>query len=293
LKEISIDSPEYPPILAKSRYAAQKLWISGEPNFKNEFCLAMVGTRSPSGLAASSVKNMIRALKSYGVRIASGLAQGIDSICHEAAIENGLPTTAVIAQGLDVPLQSSQKNLAAQILKCGGNIISPFAPGTKAFLSNFVKRNTIISGMSNAVLIVESRLKGGAMHTARFCCKEEKPLLAMPGNPMNETSIGCNYLICQKQAQIVWSANELPSILGLDGFFPVACGDYAPPCGHPSKRGEFCKEDLPNWAAKGTMLQIEDICEQSEKPINEVLVMLTELEIQGKCKVNGNNIIFI
>jgi len=276
IKELKLNSPEYPALLKKSKYAAP-LWIAGEANFSDEFCLAMVGTRSPSGLAASSVKSLVKALKSYKVRIVSGLAQGIDSLCHAAAIENDLPTTAVIAQGLDVPLQGSQMVLAEKILKQGGNIITPYTPGTKAYLSSFVKRNTIISGISNATLIVESRLKGGAMHTANFCIRENKPLFAMPGSPLSPTSEGCNFLIYQKRAQIVWNAVGLPGILGLNSLFPIAA--------HPTSG--------PNWATSGTILQINDICEQSEKNVNEVLTMLTEMELLGKCRVNGQNVIFL
>jgi len=284
---LSLNTPNYPPVLAWSKYALKELWIAGEANFGDEFCLAMVGTRSPSGLAASSVKNMVRTLKNSNVRIVSGLAQGVDSLCHAAAIENGLPTTAVIAQGLDVPLQGSQKILADKILEHGGNIITPFAPGTRAFLSNFVKRNTIISGMSNATLIVESRLKGGAMHTANFCAKENKPLFAMPGNPMSETSMGCNWLIYQKQAQAVWNVNELPNILGLNSLFGAL---NTPHSSSTPLIDDY--ENVPSWAAKGTMLQIGELCEQSQKPVNEILSLLTELEIQGKCSVKNGNVIF-
>ena len=287
-KVAGVDSPEYPPVLAKSRYAVKELWISGEPDFKNEFFLAMVGTRSPSGLALNSVKNIVRALKGQSVRIISGLAQGIDSFCHEAAIENNLPTTAVIAQGLDCPLQGSQKVLADKILKHGGNIITPFAPGTRAFLSSFVKRNTIISGMSNAAMIVESRLKGGAMHTAKFCLKEGKLLLAVPGNPLCETSKGCNWLIHQKQAQTIWSMEELPEALGMNSLFP-----YTPyPIPHTLKNLNSQSPTLPNWAAKGTMLQIGEICEQSQKPVNEVLATITELEMRGMCSVRNGSVVF-
>ena len=282
---IQLNSNKYPPVLAKSGYAVKELWISGEPDFEDEFCLAMVGTRSPSGLAMNSIKNIVRALKGHRVRIVSGLAQGIDSFCHEAAIENNLPTTAVIAQGLDCPLQGSQKVLADKILKHGGNIITPFAPGTRAFLSSFVKRNTIISGMSNAAIIVESRLKGGAMHTAKFCVKEGKLLLAMPGNPLCETSKGCNWLIHKKQAQTIWSMEELPEALGLNSLFPTTP--------HPQLHAPNSKfPTLPNWAAKGTMLQIGEICEQSQKPVNEVLAAITELELQGMCSVRNGSVVF-
>jgi DNA processing protein len=279
IRTLNVGSPEYPILLAKSKYAVP-LWIIGE-NFSDEFYLAMVGTRSPSGLASNSVKLMAESFKNYKVRIVSGLAQGIDSLCHAAAIENNLPTTAVIAQGLDVPLQSSQMLLAQKILKHGGNIISPFAPGAKAYLSSFVKRNTIISGISNATLIVESRLKGGAMHTANFCIKENKPLFAMPGSPISPTSQGCNFLVYQRQAQIIWSIQNLPEILGLNSLFPALLPERDKPA-----------FQYPSWATKGTILQISDICEQSEKSISEVLSMLTELEIMGKCKVDGQSVIF-
>jgi DNA processing protein len=262
------------------------IWIKGQAFGDNEFCLAMVGTRSPSGLAASTVKSLIKTLKNYKVRIISGLAQGIDSLCHAAAIENNLPTTAVIAQGLDMPLQGSQQILAEKILECGGNIITPFPPGSQAYQGYFIKRNTIISGMSNATIVVESRIKGGAMHTANFCLKENKPLFAMPGSPMSPTSEGCNQLIYQKQAQIIWSINSFPEILGLNSLFPNnAFINHSPLAISHSP-------ELPNWAIKGTIMEIDDICEQSGKPVNEILAMLTEMEIDGICKVNGQSVIF-
>jgi DNA processing protein len=286
LKQIAIESPEYPPLLAKSKYAMSTLWITGDANFSDEFCLAMVGTRSPSGLAVNTVKSMVKTLKGCKVRIVSGLAQGIDSLCHEAAIENNLPTTAVIAQGLDMPLQSSQKTMAEKILKHGGNIISPFAPGSQAYQGYFVKRNTIISGMSNATIVVESRKKGGAMHTANFCFRENKPLFTVPGSPINPTTEGCNWLIYKKQAQIIWSIKELPEILGLNSLFPLSEPKF-------TEFKSFQNLNMPNWAVKGTILQINDICEQSDKSINEVLSMLTEMELQGKCQVSGQNVIFL
>jgi len=277
MEKIEIRDPRYPKVLAKSRYALP-LWLKGQAFEGNEFCLAMVGTRSPSGLAASTVKSLIKTLKNHNVRIVSGLAQGIDSLCHTAAIENNLPTTAVIAQGLDMPMQGGQQILAEKILECGGNIITPFPPGSQAYQGYFVKRNTIISGMSNATIIVESRIKGGAMHTANFCLRENKPLFALPGSPMSPTSEGCNLLVYQKQAQIIWSVNNFPEMLGLNSLFPLS---------EPQLPDTF-----PSWATKGTILEISDICEQNGKPVNEILSMLTEMEIDGKCKVNGQNVIF-
>jgi len=275
MEKVNVGDSAYPIVLAKSRYALP-LWLKGQAFESNEFCLAMVGTRSPSGLAASTVKSLVKTLKNYNVRIVSGLAQGIDSLCHAAAMENNLPTTAVIAQGLDMPLQGSQQILAEKILEHGGNIITPFPPGSKAFQGYFVKRNTLISGMSAATIIVESRIKGGAMHTANFCLKENKPLFALPGSPMSPTSEGCNWLIYKKQAQIIWNINSFPEILGLNSLFPLSEPQLPE----------------PNWAVKGTILEINDICEQSDKPVNEVLAMLTDMEIDGKCKVNGQNVIF-
>ncbi|GBU23519.1 hypothetical protein R83H12_00131 [Fibrobacteria bacterium R8-3-H12] len=286
MEKIDVGDSGYPAVLARSRYALP-LWLKGHGFGDNEFCLAMVGTRSPSGLAASTVRALIKTLKNYNVRIVSGLAQGIDSLCHTAAIENNLPTTAVIAQGLDTPLQGSQQILAEKILECGGNITTPFPPGSQAYQGYFVKRNTVISGMSSATTIVESRIKGGAMHTANFCLKENKPLLAVPGSPASPTSEGCNQLIYQKQAQIIWSINSFPDILGLNSLFPT---NHSPLATSHSPTDN--SPELPNWAAKGTILEISDICEQSGKPVNEILAMLTEMEIDGKCKVNGQSVIF-
>jgi len=282
MEKINVGDPRYPKVLAKSKYALP-IWLKGQAFDDNEFCLAMVGTRSPSGLAASTVKSLVKTLKNYNVRIVSGLAQGVDSLCHAAAMENNLPTTAVIAQGLDMPLQGSQQILAKKILECGGNIITPFSLGSQAYQGFFVKRNSIISGMSSATIIAESRIKGGAMHTANFCLKESKPLFALPGSLMSPTSEGCNWLIYQKQAQIIWNINSFPEILGLNSLFPLSEAQV------PSTD---LLDKFPSWATKGTILEISDICEQSNKPVNEILAMLTEMEIDGKCKVNGQSVIF-
>lgn len=289
IKELCPESISYPPLLAKSKYAVPKLWLIGNDKFEDEFCIAMVGTRSPSGIAANTIKQAIKSLRGLKVRIVSGLAQGIDSFCHKEAMANKLPTTAVIAQGLDIPLQSSQQAIADKILEEGGNIISPFAPGTRAYLSSFIIRNTIITGMSNATIIAESRLKGGAMHTANFCVKENKPLFAFPGSPLSPTSEGCNKLIEQQKAKIVWSVNDLPNILGLNSLF--SCYN-APSSSQNITTLNGNNFELPSWAVKGTVMQISDICEQNKKPINEILVMLTELELQGICRVNGQEVIF-
>ena len=283
-------------LLAESKYA-MPIQVKGAPFKEKEYCLAMVGTRTPSGIAANTVNALVKTLKGMNVRIVSGLAQGIDTLCHNAAMENNLPTTAVIAQGLDMPLHSGQRIVADKILEHGGNIVSCFEDGIPASQGNFVKRNTIITGMSNATIVVESRFKGGAMHTARFCNNENKPLFAVPGSPMSPTSEGCNWLLFKGIARPIWKIEELPEILGFNSLFPpepstlVERGQVRARHALPLQDDVYLERRF-SWDTPGTILEINEICEQTGKPINEVLAMLTEMELDGKCKVDGFRVIF-
>ena len=213
---------QYPLILGESKYSPEKLYVAGtlpspttSSGDRSEQLtgIAMVGTRRPSNSARDLCKRLVHSLAGTRAVIVSGLAQGIDSLCHEAALDESLPTVAVLAQGLASRIEGSRRRLAERILEAGGAIVSQFEPDEPAYRGNFPTRNKLISGMSCATVIVQSKPSGGAMLTGDFCIKEGKPLFAVPGDFDNEVASGPNMLLDQGRARPVFRPESLRELL--------------------------------------------------------------------------------
>jgi DNA processing protein len=242
--------PAYPPMLAQSGYAPPVFWLKGrlpEPALPS---LAMVGTRTPSPHAREVCNALLAGMAR--THIVSGLANGVDFLSHAAALRSGFPTTAVLAQGLDTPIDGARGGLAQLILDAGGALLSIFPPGSPVSKSCLVERNRVIAGLAEATLLVESRKEGGAMHTAKFCVEEGRPLYAIPGDPWRETAQGGNSLIEKGLAKPMWS-------LGMGEMKKGVC-------------------DTPP-------LTLEEFAKKRQKTIPEILPLLTEWELEGKVRV--------
>ena len=172
----------YPLLLGASKYCPKQLFCKGTLPTNDKIGIAMVGTRRPSASAEELCRRLVESLRSTNAVVISGLAQGIDSFCHRAALDAGIPTIAVLAQGLDAKIEGERNTLAKRILDAGGALLSEYEGDTPAYKGNFIARNRIISGLSQSTLVVQSRKKGGALLTAQFCLDEGKLLLACPGN---------------------------------------------------------------------------------------------------------------
>ena len=162
----TVKPEEYPLLLGESIYKPKQLYAMGTLPPPTSVGIAMVGTRRPGNSAQELCRRLVGALRGTDAVVVSGLAQGIDSLCHEAALEAGIPTVAVLAQGLGTKIEGSRGELARRILERGGAIVSEFEPDTPAYKGNFPARNRIISGLSRATVIVQSKAKGGALITA-------------------------------------------------------------------------------------------------------------------------------
>ncbi len=199
----------YPSRLRTIKNPPVVLYYSGKlPIIDNEVCIATVGTRTPTPYGCRCAYEISYDLATSGAVVVSGMAFGIDSICHRAALDAGGKTIAVLGCGLDIiyPKENTDlyKNLIAQ-----GTVISEFAPGTKPSSYSFPQRNRIISGMSLGTLLVESKLKSGAMITAKKTIEQGRDLFAVPGRVGEYNSMGPNSLI-QNGAK---SVNEAKDIL--------------------------------------------------------------------------------
>jgi DNA processing protein len=192
--------PAYPALLKEICAAPYVLYFRGnletlEGKEKNR--LAIVGSRKHSAYAEKVLSNFLPILLTKNLEIISGLALGVDSLAHQAALNGGGRTIAVLGSGLDKISIYPRSNyrLSQEIIKSGGLLISEFPPKTPALKQNFPQRNRIISGLAQATLVIEAKEKSGALITARYALEQNREVLAIPGNIFSEFSSGPNQLI--------------------------------------------------------------------------------------------------
>lgn len=171
------------------------LFYKGDINIVNNESVAIVGSRACTEYGRECAFYFSAELSRRNVNIISGLAIGIDAIAHTAALKSNGKTIAVIGNGLDNIYPSRNKQLANAILKKGGLILSEYIIGTKPFKWNFPRRNRIISGIADSVIVVEGSNKSGSLITAGYAANQGKEVWAIPGNIFSKNSEGTNQLI--------------------------------------------------------------------------------------------------
>jgi DNA processing protein len=181
--------------------------------------LAVVGTRRPSAYGVAMCEKLLKPLCEKGVSIISGLAMGIDTTAHQAALKAKSKTIAVLASGLETIYPPMNRTLSEKIVE-NGALFSEYDPGSKMERWNFPNRNRIVSALANAVLVVEGPIDSGAMLTANFARQQGKPLYALPGNINNRNAQGPNLLI-RNGAIIVCSAQDLLTDFALNDSTPL------------------------------------------------------------------------
>lgn len=173
-----------------------QIYVRGDlPSLLAKPRLAIVGTRRVTAYGRQITKLLAQEAVRYGLVIVSGLALGVDALAHKAALEAGGLTIAVLPSSLHKISPASNTKLAQDIVRRGGVLISEYPDGTQAFKQNFIARNRLVAGISNAILITEASAKSGTMHTVAFALDQGKPVLAVPGNITSPYSEGTNSLI--------------------------------------------------------------------------------------------------
>lgn len=159
--------------------------------------VAIVGTRKPTSYGKEVTTLFATELARRGIVIISGMALGVDGLAHRAALDAHGLTIAVQANGLDDLYPASHRQLGQDIINSGGAIISEYEPGTPGYPNQFLERNRIVSGLSDAVLITEAAAKSGTLNTASHALEQGKEIFVIPGNITSPLSAGCNQLIRQ------------------------------------------------------------------------------------------------
>ena len=198
----------YPSKLEHCMDAPHVLYYKGSSDLLNKRVVSVVGTRSPSQYGKDRVVELMAVLGQYNVMVVSGLAYGIDTVAHKEALNNTLETIGVLGHGHDQLYPHANKALAADMLQQGG-LLSEFMQGIQPEKQNFPKRNRIVAGMADAVVVVESGSKGGSLITADIANSYNKDVLAYPGRATDPSSKGCNQLISNHKANLITCGQDL------------------------------------------------------------------------------------
>lgn len=202
----------YPARLSNVESSPIVIYTKGTTDYNHFRTVSVVGTRKPSAYGTIMCERIIEGLQTYNVQIISGLAFGIDAIAHRKCVDLNIPTIGVLGHGLDRIYPNEHKSLVKKMLGNGG-IVSEFTSGTLPDKENFPMRNRIIAAMSDVVIVVESKRKGGSIITAEFGNEYNKDVFAVPGPVTDELSEGCNKLIKQNKAHLIESAKDIAYIM--------------------------------------------------------------------------------
>lgn len=198
---------DYPKRLLNCYDSPLLLYYRGNASLNTSRIISMVGTRYNSDYGKMVCEKFIEDLQAENILVVSGLAFGIDTLAHKAAILNHLQTVAVLAHGLDRIYPPQNKSLARQIMEQGG-LLTEFISNTNPDKQNFPRRNRIVAGICDAVVVVESSKKGGSLITAELGNSYNKDVFAIPGRINDVKSEGCNYLIKSNKAALINSAQD-------------------------------------------------------------------------------------
>jgi len=203
---------DYPIYLNHCFDAPVLFFQKGNINLQNQRIISIVGTRQMTNYGKSVLEELFKGIKEYNPVIVSGLAYGVDIYAHKLALKYNLQTVAVLAHGLDRIYPAVHKKHAAELIENGG-LITDFWSKTNPDRENFVKRNRIVAGLSQATIVIESAEKGGSLITADIANSYNRDVFAIPGRITDAFSRGCNQLIKTNRAAVLTSVRDLAYIL--------------------------------------------------------------------------------
>jgi len=255
------------------------LYYKGTADLNAERVIGIVGTRSATEYGKMVTHDIISGLIPQQVLVVSGLAYGIDSCAHRFSIDYGLNTIGVLGHGLDTVYPWMHRSLAEKMVTQGG-LLTEFMSGTKPDRTNFPKRNRIIAGLCDAIVVVEAGRKGGALITADIANSYNRDVFAVPGRVNDPFSDGTNYLIRTNRASLIQKADDIEYLMG-----------WKEPTTKPAmvQRKIFIEmtpeeEKIVALLQEKSRLGIDEICILTENPMSRVSSSLLNLEFEGVVK---------
>lgn len=309
---VTWDSDQYPALLRDIPSPPAALFVDGEPDYLWRPQLAVIGSRNPTAGGRDNARDFATELSRQGLAITSGMASGIDSVAHHAALDSGGVTIAVTGTGPDVVYPSEGSELAQRI-RHQGALVSEFPPGTPARRQHFPSRNRIISGLSLGVLVIEAGLRSGTLITARQAANQGREVFALPGSIHNPMAKGCHRLI-RDGARLIESVSditqELAALAGhlasdLRQQLEASSGEAVENMGRDPKLQRQYQADpceavpagTPQWQADPEYRRLWDCLGYDPKPVEaiieqcgltarEVSAMLLMLELRGEVEAH-------
>lgn len=265
----------YPERLKNCEDGPMMLYYKGNADLNGKRFVAIVGTRKITNYGRAKCEEIISGLSPYKPLVLSGLAYGVDSCAHKCALDNGLQTIGVLAHGIDT-LYPSQNRKLAENMQTQGGILTEFISGTKPEREYFPRRNRIVAGMSDAVLVIESDKNGGAMITAEIAASYNRDVFALPGRAGDDLSRGCNFLIKTNRAALIELADDIAFQLGWENTIK---NEKKQPelFVHLSKEETEILELIKNAEA----IEIDELAIKSHMATSKIAANLLNLEFQG------------
>ncbi|HEY0070903.1 MAG TPA: DNA-processing protein DprA [Chloroflexia bacterium] len=278
-RAVSWEDGEYPQRLKEVGSVPPVLYVLGEVTPQDAWAVGIVGTRRATPYGKEATERIVAGLVEAGVSVVSGMARGIDTVAHRAALDAGGRTLAVLGSGLDVIYPPENRNIARQIADEGlGAIITEYPLGTQPDAVNFPPRNRIISGLSLGVLVVEAAEKSGALITVEFALEQGRDVFAVPGPLTSRMSEGTNNLI-KKGAKCVTCAADILEELHLNMVTEHVEAVRALPA-DPTERMLLAHlQDAPQ--------HIDALTNLSGLPAATVSAVLTMMELKGLVRCIG------
>ncbi len=272
------DKHKYLQIMSSIAKPPKSLYFIGEIPTTRLTSVAIIGTRKPSPYGKEVTTLLANDLAKRGVVIISGLALGTDAIAHRGALEANGTTIAVLGNGLPEIYPSSHRALAEQIIADGGAVLTEYEPGTPARPFRFLERNRIVSGLSDAIIIVEAAARSGTLNTASHALEQGREVFAVPGNITSPLSSGCNALIKQG-AHPVTCVEDILEVIAPH----LLTGQVALPLGRTPLETLIISL-LQSGVRDGELLQ-----RQTNTPAADFSQSLTMIELSGIIRPLGGN----
>ena len=263
---------KYPKRLLVYENMPQTIYVKGKLPLETGKTVAIVGARVCSHYGAYQAYRFAKELAQQGVQIISGLAKGIDANAHKGALDAGGNTYAVLGCGVDICYPKQNQRLYEEIIKKGG-VLSEFENQTLPFAGNFPRRNRIISGLADLVLVVEAKKKSGSLITANYALEQGKTVFAVPGRVDDALSEGCNRLISDG-AGVAYSVEPLLEELKIPRGFPE---DFR----EKNKIGLASQEEMVYSCLDLHPKNLEDIVREIPLSAREITGLLLKLELKG------------
>lgn len=284
IKTLFFTDSDFPQRLKNCADSPILLYYKGSANLNADKIVAVVGTRTPSDYGKQMTEKLITDLVNSDVLVISGLAYGIDVTAHKSCVDNHIDTVGVLGHGLDRMYPATHSNLAKKMLEKGG-LLTEFMSGTNPDRENFPKRNRIVAGMCDALIVVESKKEGGSLITAVIANSYNKDVFAFPGKANDLLSEGCNALIKTNKAHLIESSADLFYIMNWNQETSASSSKHKQKAQIPLLINLSEEEQLLiNAFENKNQLHIDEICSATQLSISKTSSYLLQLEFSNIIK---------